>query len=108
MKHDKKMDYSEITSLKELRSARKQLAADIQNREKDMMEGVYRLKLLLSPAYWLQRAFRSWKTLSRTWDFCMRTYQAIDEFLRRQKNARAAKVQPADSSAPAETGIQER
>lgn len=93
MKCDKKMDYSEIKNLQELQAARKRLAVEIQGREKAVADDFNRLKLLLSPVYWVQRAFRSWQTLSRTWSFCMRAYRMIQDFWAKRKAARAAERQ---------------
>ncbi len=99
MERDKKMNYSEITSLKELQAERKRLAAEIQDREKAVVKDFYRLKLLLSPVYWVQRVFASWQTLSRTWSFCMRAYRMIQDFWARQKAARAVKRQEEEAAA---------
>lgn len=101
------MNYSEITSLKELRAARKQLSAEIQNREKDVVNDFYRLKLLLSPVYWVQRAFRNWQTLSTTWSFCMRAYRMIQDFFARQKAAREAKRQEKEAGQSAEQSVEQ-
>ena len=96
------MDYSKITNLNELQAERKRLAAEIQNKEKDVVNDFHRLKLLLSPVYWLQRAFRSWQTLSRTWSFCMRAYRMEQDFWTKQKAARAAKRQEKEAGQSAE------
>ncbi|MDE7357781.1 MAG: hypothetical protein K2M74_05025 [Bacteroidales bacterium] len=98
MKRDKTMNYSEITTLKELQAVRKRLDADIQNREKAVVNDFYRLKLLLSPVYWVQRVFASWQSLSRTWNLCLRVYRMIQDFWDRQKAARAARRQEEETA----------
>lgn len=107
MKRDKKMNYSEITSLKELQAAKKRLSAEIQSREKEVVNDFYRLKLLLSPVYWVQRAFRNWQTLSTTWSFCMRAYRMIRDFWNRKKAARAAKRQEKEAAQSAEQSVEQ-
>ncbi len=97
------MDYSEITNLQELRLARKQLAVEIQSREEEVVNDFHRLKLLLSPVYWLQRALRSWQTLSRTWSFLMRAYRTVRDFLAKQKASRMDKPQKEASRTSAQT-----
>lgn len=107
MKRDKKMNYSEITSLKELQAAKKRLSAEIQSREKEVVNDFYRLKLLLSPVYWVQRAFRNWQTLSTTWSFCMRAYRMIQDFWNRKKAARAARRQEKEAAQSAEQSVEQ-
>ena len=85
------MNYTEITSLKELQAARKRLQEDLQRQEKTISQDFHQLKKLVSPMYWVQRILDNFGSLKRTVDFGRRIYQAIHDYWLQRKEAREEK-----------------
>lgn len=81
------MNYTEISSLKELRIVRKQLAFNIAQKERGFQNLYQLLKTMLSPAEWVRRALQSVESLKEVWHFVQSTWQAILNFFRSKKKA---------------------
>lgn len=83
------MNYTDISSLKELRLVRRQLDYNIAQKEREL-KGYYQgLRDWLNPALWVRRALQSVESLKEVWQFVQDTWQAVRSFFRTKKTAQA-------------------
>lgn len=88
------MNYSDISSLKELRLVRRQLDYNIAQKEREL-KGYYQgLRDWLNPALWVRRALQSVESLKEVWQFVQDTWQAVRGFFRSKKTAQAEAEAP--------------
>ncbi len=96
------MNYTDISSLKELRLVRRQLDYNIAQKERELKGYYQNLRDLLNPALWVRRALQSVESLKEVWQFVQDSWHAVHNFFRAKK---AAKTTPEAADEASVTGV---